>query len=162
MNWLDIIIIVLLVANIFSGWKTGLIRSLLSLIGIIVGIKLAGIYYLTLADKLSYISDEKAARIVAFVIILAAAMLAALIIGWLLTKIVSALTLGWINGLGGAVFGLAMGAITIGALVAIWVRFFGTSPPIEESGLARFLSTQLGLALSLLPSEFDVIRNFLQ
>lgn len=162
MNWLDIVIIVILVGSAFGGWRNGLIRSLLSLIGLLVGIKLAGTYYLSLAPRLSFVPDERAARIVAFVIVLAIVMLAALILGWLLTKIVSALTLGWLNGLGGMVFGLGMGAISIGALLAIWVRFFGINQVVADSGLARLLTDQLSVLLSLLPSEFDVIRNFLE
>jgi membrane protein required for colicin V production len=162
MNWLDIIIIVILVGSAFAGWRTGLIRSLLSLIGLVVGIKLAGFYYLSLAPRLNFIPDERAARIVAFVIVLAIVMLAALILGWLFTKIVSALTLGWLNGLGGMVFGLGMGAISLGAILAIWVRFFGINQAISDSGLARLLTDQLSVLLALLPSEFDVIRNFLQ
>jgi membrane protein required for colicin V production len=161
-NWLDIVIIILLAVSFFSGLKTGLIRSLLSLIGLLVGIKLAGQNYLTVGDKLTFISDSKAAGIVAFLLIMAAVMLAALILGWLFTKIVSAITLGWLNGLGGAVLGLVMGAISIGALLALWVRFLGTSQVISDSGLARFLGAQFSTALALLPSEFDVIRNFLQ
>jgi len=162
MNWLDIVIIVILVGSAFAGWRTGLIRSLLSLIGLVVGIKLAGFYYLSLAPRLNFIPDERAARIVAFVIVLAIVMLAALILGWLFTKIVSALTLGWLNGLGGMVFGLGMGAISLGAILAIWVRFFGINQAISDSGLAQLLTDQLSGLLALLPSEFDVIRNFLQ
>ncbi|MDO8578236.1 MAG: CvpA family protein [Dehalococcoidales bacterium] len=160
-NWLDIVILVILVGSAFAGWRTGLIRSLLSLIGLVVGIKLAGLYYLSLAPRLSFVPDERAARIIAFVIVLAIVMLAALVLGWLLTKIVSSLTLGWLNGLGGMVFGLGMGAISVGALLAIWVRFFGMNQAISDSGLARLLINQLAAFLALLPSEFDVIRTFL-
>ena len=162
MNWLDIVIIVILVGSAFGGWRTGLIKSLLSLVGLMVGIKLAGMYYLSLAESLSFVPDEKAARIVAFVIILAIVMLAALILGSVLTKVVSTLTLGWLNGLGGMVFGLGMGVISLGALLAIWVRFFGINQAISDSGLASLLINQLSVFLALLPSEFDVIRTFLE
>src|ERR1035437_5268699 len=158
MNWLDIVIIVILVGSAFAGWKTGLIRALLSLGRLLVGIKLAGLYYLTLAPRLNFVPDQKAARILAFVILLAIVMLAALLLGWLLTKIVSALTLGWLNGLGGMVFGVVMGALSTGVLLAVWVRFFGINQAISDSGLARLLTDQLAALLALLPSEFDVIR----
>ena len=38
--------------------------------------------------------------------------------------------LGWVNRLGGAVFGLLLGAITCGALLAAWVKFFGIGETI--------------------------------
>ncbi len=161
MNWLDIVIIIVLVGSVFAGWKNGLIRSVISLIGLVVGIKLAGIYYIDLAGRLSFISGGTAARVVAFLLIFAAVMAVALLLGWILTKVVASLTLGWLNGLGGMVFGLLMGALTVSVLLAVWVRFFGINTAISGSGLASFLVNQLSAFTALLPSEFDVIRNFL-
>lgn len=160
MNWLDIVIIVILVASIFIGGKTGLIKSLLSLAGLVVGINLAGRYYLTLAEQLTFIPQEKAAHIVAFAIILIGVMVVAALAGWLLTKLVSAVMLGWVNGLGGMVFGLVMAGLSISTLLAIWVKFFGMNQVVSNSGLARLLLNQLPVILALLPPDFDVIRSF--
>ena len=160
MNWLDIVIIVVLVASIFIGGKTGLIKSLLSLVGLVAGINLAGRYYLTLAERLTFIPQEKAAHIAAFVIILIGVMVVAALLGWLLTKIISVVMLGWLNGLGGMVFGLVMGALSVSTLLAIWVKFFGMNQVVSDSGLASLLLNQLPVILALLPPDFDVIRSF--
>ncbi len=160
MNWLDIIIIVILVASIFIGGKTGLIKVLLSLLGLCVGISLAGRYYLTLAERLTSIPQEKVAHIAAFAIILIGVMVVAALAGWLLTKIISAVMLGWVNGLGGMVFGLVMGALSVSTLLAIWVKFLGMNQAVSDSGLASLLLNQLPVVLALLPPDFDVIRSF--
>ncbi len=161
MNWLDIVIIVLLVASIFSGLRAGLIKSVLSLAGLIVGISLAGRYYLALAERLAFIPQDKAAQIVAFVIILMAVMIIAGVVGVLLNWVISSLMLGWVNRIGGAVFGLALGALSISVLLAIWVKFLGITGIVSESSLASLLLNQLPTVLALLPAEFDMIRSFL-
>ncbi|HJM36333.1 MAG: colicin V production CvpA [Dehalococcoidales bacterium] len=156
MNWLDIVIIAILVPGAFIGLRTGLIKASLSLAGLIVGINLAGRYYLTLAEQLTFIPQEKVSQIVGFTIILLCIML---IVG-LLTRLTSMVMSGWVNRLGGIVFGLTMNALSISILLAIWIKFFGMSRIVSDSGLASLLLNQLPAVLALLPSEFDVIRSF--
>ena len=80
MNWLDIVIIIALLVSAVGGFMSGLIRSLFSLAGLIIGIILAGHYYTALAGYLTFISDQNAARIAAFVIILLAVGIVATIL----------------------------------------------------------------------------------
>lgn len=162
MNWLDIVIIVVLVSSVFAGLKSGLIKALCSLAGLIVGINLAGRYYIALSERLTFIPQEKAAEIVAFAIILVGVVLAAGILGLLLTWIISSVMLGWVNRLGGGVFGLAMGVLSVSTLLAVWVKFFGMNQIVIDSGLASLLLNQLPAILALLPPEFDVIRSFFE
>jgi membrane protein required for colicin V production len=162
MNWLDIVIIVILIGSLIGGIQNGLIKAALSLIGLVVGIVLAGRFYLSFSHVLSFIPHEGAAKIVAFVIILAAALIVFGIIAALLTKLASALLLGWINRLAGAVVGVIMGAIFMGAVLAIWVRFLGMTGAIAGSAIAPFLLKYFPVVLSLLPSEFDRVRSFFQ
>ncbi|MBA7628946.1 hypothetical protein ES703_36443 [subsurface metagenome] len=70
--------------------------------------------------------------------------------------------LGWVNRLGGAVFGFLLGAILCGALLATWVKFIGPASAIIESGLAMILLDRFPMVLALLPDEFATIRSFFQ
>ncbi len=160
MNWLDIVIIVVIVISAFMGLRMGLIKSVLSLAGVIVGVILAGRYYIPLSEMLSFIPHAGAAKIVAFVIILVVVMIIATIAGWLLSWAISKIMLGWVNRVGGAILGLVLGAIFCGALVATWVRFLGINPAVTESRLAVVLLNYFPLILALLPDEFDTIRSF--
>jgi membrane protein required for colicin V production len=162
MNWLDIVIVILLLVSAISGFANGLIKSIFSLVGLIVGIFLAGHFYVALSEHLTFISNENAARIVAFIIIFLAVAIVAGILGAILTKIISAILLGWLNRLGGAVFGVVLGGIFIGLILAIWVKYAGGSGVVSGSAIAPILLDRIPVILALLPKEFDTIRQYLQ
>jgi membrane protein required for colicin V production len=161
MNWLDIVIIVALVIPTVIGLKRGLIRSVLFLVGLIIGIILAGYLYKPLANLFTFISNENVANIIAFIIILLGVMVIAAVLSRLLKFLVSIVMLGWVDHLGGAVFGFLMGAVFWSVVLAIWVKFFGTGL-VTNSFLAAFLLDKFPLILGLLPGEFDAVRNFFQ
>jgi len=162
MNWLDIVILVIVVVSIFLGLRIGIIKAALSLAGVIVGVILAGHYYVPLAEQLTFISQEDVAEGVAFAIILIVVMVIAGILATFLKWAASAVMLGWVNRLGGAVFGLVLGAILCGALLVIWVKFFGIAGVVSQSSLAAILLDRFPAVLALLPEEFDTIRSFFQ
>ena len=160
MNWLDIVIIVLIAIATLIGLRIGIIKAVLSFAGVIIGVILAGRYYLALSEQLTFIPQANLAKIVAFALILVGIMLIAGILAALLKWIVSAILLGWVNRLGGAVFGFVLGAIFCSALLAIWAKFLGVVGPIAESTLAALLLDNFPMILALLPDEFDAIRSF--
>ena len=160
MNWLDIVILVVIAISAFIGLRIGLIKAVLSLAGLIVGVILAGHYYVPLSEQLSdIIPQANVAEIVAFAIILVGVMVIASVLASLLKWVASVIMLGWLNRAGGAFLGLVLAAIFCSALLAIWVKFFG-SGLITEAFLARVLLDKFPLILGLLPSEFDAIRSF--
>ena len=161
MNWLDIVIIVVVVIATFWGLRTGIIKAVLSLAGLIVGVILAGHYYVPLSEQLAFIPQANVAEVVAFIIILIGVMVIAGVLARLLKWAASVMMLGWVNRAGGAVLGLAVGTIFCSALLATWVKFFG-SGLVTEAFLARMLLDKFPLILGLLPSEFDVVRSFFQ
>ena len=159
MNWLDIVIIIVLVVAAFIGIKTGLIKAVLSLAGLILGIFLAGRYYLNLAGIMKSL-PEQAANILSYIIILLAVMIIAAIIAWFLNKLLNAVLLGWVNHLAGGIAGLLLGAIFVGAILAILVKYTGGASIVSGSFLGTLLVERFPLVLSLLPAEFDSIREF--
>ena len=163
MNWLDIVLIIVIAVPTLIGLKMGIIKAILSLAGLIVGIILAGRYYTALAEHLTFISEPNLAGIVAFAIIFIGVMIVTGIITSILKNIFKAIMLGWVNHLGGAIFGLLLGATFCGALLTIWAKFLGiVGGPIAESALAIFLLNYFPLVLGLLPEEFDSVRSFFQ
>ncbi|MBN2239222.1 MAG: CvpA family protein [Dehalococcoidales bacterium] len=159
MNWLDIVLLVVLVVPTFFGLKQGIIKAVLSLVGIIIGVVVAGNYYEQLADAMGFIENPDVANIVAYVIILGVIMVIATVLARFLKSIVKAVMLGWVNNLGGAIFGFLMGCIFLGGILATIVRFFG-SDLVAESFIAGFLLDKFPLVLGLLPEEFDMVRDF--
>ena len=162
MNWLDIVIIVVMAVATFIGLKIGIIKALLSLAGLIVGVILAGRYYASFSGQLTFIPEDSVAKVVAFAIILVGVMVIAGVLAWLLKRIASLMLLGWVNHIGGAIFGFVLGAIFFSALLAIWAKFLGAEGVIADSGLATVLLDRFPMILALLPEEFDAVRSFFQ
>ncbi|MFC1974532.1 CvpA family protein [Chloroflexota bacterium] len=160
MYWLDIVILVVLIVSALFGLKTGIIKAVLSLAGLIVGVILAGRYYVPLSEQLTFIPQVSVAKIVAFAIIVVGVGVIAGVLASFLKWAASVVMLGWVNRLGGAVFGLLLGATFCAALLATWVRFLGAGQAIAESGLAIILLDRFPMVLALLPGEFDAIRSF--
>jgi len=161
MNWLDIIIIVVLALFILSGLIQGLIRTALALAGLIVGIFLAGRYYVAFGNWLP-IANTNVANIVAFAIIFIAVMVAAVLLAFFLRKIISLIMLGWADKLLGALFGLVLGGLLCAAALAACVKFELGESFIQGSGIARLLLDWFPVVLALLPSDFNAVREFFQ
>ncbi|MBA7590277.1 hypothetical protein ES708_32390 [subsurface metagenome] len=162
MNWLDVAIIVAVAIPTIIGLGTGIIKTALSMAGMVLGVILAGRYYVLLSAQLTFLPSDGIAKIAAFVIILAGVVIVAIILSRLLERAVSMMLLGWVNRLGGAAFGLVLGAVLCSALLATWIKFLGPASAIVESNLAMILLDRFPLVLALLPGEFDSIRSFFQ
>ena len=159
MHWLDILLLVALVIPTFFGLKQGLIKAVLSLVGLIVGVILAGSFYKQLAGILGFIDNPDIANVVAYVLILVVVLVIAAVAAKLLKTFIKVVMLGWVNTAGGAVFGFFIGMIFLGAILATWEKFFGPDM-LVNSFIDGFLLDKFPLVLGLLPQEFDVVRDF--
>lgn len=163
MNWLDIVIILILVIPTLIGFNRGLIKTVLPLVGIVLGILLAGYFYDSMAGWLSsWLESPRQANIVGFIIIFILVMATVLAIASLLSSFIRLILLGWLDKLGGAAFGLAIGGLLSGALLAIITKFqySGVEDIIRDSPLASFFLDRFPFVLGLLPEEFDAVRQF--
>jgi membrane protein required for colicin V production len=163
MNWLDIVIIAGVVWFAFTGLTAGLIREIAAIGGLILGVLVAGRYYSALGEKLVFISDGDVAKIVAFLVIFFAIALAAHLLARLLRGLASLLLLGWADRVGGALFGFGKGFILVEVALIAFAKFpfWGMGEAIDQSRLAPVFLRYLPFLLGLLPSEFDVVREFL-
>ena len=139
MNWLDILIIVVLVLLGIAGLRQGMIRTVFGIAGLIGGIVLAGRYYDELAARL-FPSGAIWGNIAAYAIILLATLLVAGVIGWLIAKLVNFAALGWLDKVMGFILGVVIGGLLCAAILAIAVKFYpGMEATISQSVIARFL-----------------------
>jgi membrane protein required for colicin V production len=138
-NWLDIIIIVVVVLLGIAGLRQGMIRTVFGIAGLIGGIFLAGRYYDELASLL-FPSGAIWANIAAYAIIAVATLVVAGVIGWLLAKLVNFAALGWLDKLVGSILGIVIGGLLCAAILAIAVKYYpGMEATINQSVIARFL-----------------------
>lgn len=161
MNGLDIILIVILFIPTFIGLRKGLIKTVLSFAGLLVGVVLAGRLYEPLSKIFGFLNNDNAAKIIAFILILALVMVAAFFLARLLKSVVKMVMLGWVDNVGGATFGFLSGFILLSAILATWVKLFG-SGLVTESFIAEVMLGNFPVILGLLPGDFDVIREFFQ
>jgi membrane protein required for colicin V production len=159
MNWLDIVIIIILAGGVFTGVKAGIIKLAFMVVGVIVGVVLAGNFSDSLGAVLP-ISNKGAANALAFVIILVAVLVIAAILAWIIKRAVKAVMLEWVNALGGGILGLLLGFIFCGAVLTMWIKYLGISSGVEGSALARFTLNTFPIILGILPSDFDSVRTF--
>jgi membrane protein required for colicin V production len=86
MNWLDVVLGIFLLLTAIMGLMRGLLSTLIPLLGLIVGVVVAGNYYSGLAHGL-FRSHSEAAYIAAFVVI----VLLFLIAAWIVTRVLHGL-----------------------------------------------------------------------
>ncbi len=159
MTWLDIIILLSLLISVVGGLFTGLIRGVISLLGLIAGIIIAGRLYPTFAPAFTFIHTAAWANIASFAAIFLVVMIVAGLIATTLHYIVTGIKLGWLDHLLGGLTGLLTGVIFWGLLLALWAKFFGGSA-LQQSLIAPVLVEKFPLVLALLPPEFNSVRGF--
>jgi membrane protein required for colicin V production len=139
MNWLDIVIIVVIVLLGIAGLRQGMIRTVFGIAGLIGGIVLAGRYYDELAARL-FPSGAIWGNIAAYAIIVIATLVVAGVIGWLIAKLVNFAALGWLDRVMGFILGVVIGGLLCAAILAIVVKYYpGMEATINQSVIARFL-----------------------
>jgi len=157
MNWLDIVIVLIVAFFAATAFSAGLIRELVTLVSVVVGIAVAGLFYDDLArDVLVFIDNKDTANIVAFLMLLGAIYLAGQLIAIMLKQVTAILLLGWADRLGGALFGLLKGLVVVEMLLIAFVTFdVGLDDAIDDSGLASVFLDAIPVLLLILPTEFE-------
>ena len=119
---IDIILLVIVISFIISGFSFGLIRSIGSLIGLIAGIYLATNWYIKVAESLQsiFFGNVNLAKILCFLLVVVIVDVAITFVFYVIHKAVNWLPIiGGINKIGGAIIGFLKGALSISILVYI-------------------------------------------
>lgn len=113
---------VLLLLGAIRGWRTGLIKQVVSLGGLIAGLLIAKLCYAMVGDAIAPHIDNHTtlAHVLAFILIWIAVPVILGVLGEILTTVLDKLfVLGTVNSILGALLGLIKFQLIIGAL--IWV-----------------------------------------
>jgi membrane protein required for colicin V production len=164
LNWIDFIIIAAMAWFTYSAFHAGLIREVITIAGAVFAVALAGLFYTELAKDVQVaVSDEQTARIIAFVMIFGATVLASQLLALFLKQAASLLLLGLADSVGGAAIGLAKGAVfvEIALIIAITFPNLGFERAIDDSVIAPFFLDLIPVLKHILPGEFrNAIDSF--
>ena len=133
MNYLDIIIGIILILFAIGGLKNGIIREAFSLVAFIGGIYGAIKLSDMVGEWLSKMIDvsQEWMSVISFIIVFIALALLINWLGKLLANLIESLSLGFIDKIGGVVFGIAKGFLLVGVLILL-LDFFGIKDVLDE------------------------------
>ena len=168
MNWLDIVLLVGIAFTLLAGLRAGFFRTVLGIIGLLLGLYLAPRISAMFAGRFAPVLGSVAiASVVVYVIVIFAIGAVAAIAGNLLHRLAGAHFLGWADHLMGAAVGLLQGLLVGLAIIAILAilafRIGGNPAPAIQRALTgsalvpHYLNARSavpGRAQAFIPGEF--------
>lgn len=137
---LDWFLTLVVAVSAISAFLRGFVRSLLSLVGLLVALYTASLYTGRVAATLrSFVGSTAAARVVAFALILLGVYAAIALLGRLLRGAFRAAGLGFVDRLAGAAFGAARGVVLLAAVALPLAPYLQHSEGPQNSVLLPYL-----------------------
>lgn len=142
MNPFDIVIIVILSFCLVRGIFRGLVKEVSAIIGVLAGFYAAYSYYAEIAKLLSnWISNVAYSNILSFLILFVGVLVIVNILGIIIKYILKIASLGWIDRVSGAGFGIIKGVLIVSILLIMLTAFLPKgSPVIRNSMLSPYIT----------------------
>ncbi len=155
MNWLDIIILIGILFNAWMGWKSGFIKSVF----LVLGVVLAALLGARLSEPIAAwatdsVENDSVATVVAYVVAAAIIFVIVQIIGAVILKFLKLVFLGFVDKFAGAGLGVLMGIVAGGFLVAMLARLAVLVPESAPLGGEDVTKVRDGLTNALVDSAF--------
>ncbi len=133
MNWLDAVLLLILLVSVFFGMKKGIARTVIGLASIVAAVLCAMWSYGMVASWLPF-SSQHVNNFLGFTLVFLGVMLLGTAIAWVVGRVLKIVHLTWLDRLIGGAFGAARG-ILVGAVVVLAAMAFTTqSPPGSVAG----------------------------
>jgi membrane protein required for colicin V production len=157
MNWLDIVLLLIVAASVFTSIRKGLAREVIGLVSVIVAV-LAGIWFygIPAGILMPYLSSRGLANFGGFFVVFCAMLGAGAIAGFVIGKFLRATGLSIFDRLLGAGFGLVRGTLIAVALIMGLMAFSATDRPpdaIVNSRFAPYVADAARVMAALAPYE---------
>ena len=138
MNWIDFVLIGLLLIAIFIGSKRGLFSGLMGVVGLICGL----IFAINYADwtTTKFLSHMKVSTVMVvfmgFIVTFVLVYVGIKLLGYIFYKVASLKTLGNVDKVGGAIMGIFQGWILLGVVLFLFIFL-----PLPDSFIAKLDSS---------------------
>jgi len=162
MHWFDITVIIALILSGVWSFCRGLIRELVSLLGLVAAAVLAVRGYPAVADVLTpFIAVEWVRQAIGFALIFLVVMAVAMICSTLLRLVIRTVGLSVLDRLLGGLFGLAKVVLVVSVLLMMASKFFPpeTAQSTAESVLAPLLFRSAAFLETFLEQHVDGVQQ---
>jgi membrane protein required for colicin V production len=154
MNVVDIVILLLLVVSAIAGFRSGLIRCVLSLTGLLAGIAVASWNYERFGYQFAPVVHSQAlSDAICFCLIVIVVMLIAGLLGLLIKSLVHGIGLGWLDSTLGLIFGLLRGAVLATLCIVILAAFYPDTRWLGDAQLSRYFLGSAHVTSRMTPQE---------
>ena len=159
MNWLDLVLLAVVVVTAVLGIVKGLVKQVIGLAAVVAGLVLASLYYEEAAAVFgTFVESRLLGHFLGFVLIFAVVLVAGALVGYLVHKaMVGPLAL--VNRLLGGVFGFVKAVLICGILVFAMVSFEVAKPAVEASVLAPACLGVTRAIVNMIPQDLRAKFN---
>jgi len=160
MNAFDIFVGVVLTYGVIRGLFRGLVREAASIIGVLGGFLAAYSFYGTAAVYLhGLVSSPTYRNLLAFLIIFCVVVVAVNVLAIIIKYLVKIVWLGWMDRLGGVVFGFVKGALIVAVIFLALTAFLPKGTPLIKDSMAAPYAAMIAEKLATVVSS-DIKREF--
>lgn len=160
---LDIILAILLVYGLYKGFTKGFFVEVASLVSLLVGLYGAIHFSYFIGDwlKTKVEWEGKYIQIVAFALTFFIILIIVSLVGKLLTKIIDAAQLGFLNKLAGGIFGAAKVALIVSVLLNLFGKMNNTITFVNQETLDKTIlyNRVKNFAPTIFPSIMEQVEN---
>lgn len=156
MNWLDILLVVIILVCIIEGFKKGLARTGLGFVATIFGLFCGLWFYGVVGSFFSgLVHSKEIANLIGFLVIFLGIVLLGFLLSLLIERVIKMVHLGWLNRLLGGAFGFLRGVL-VAAVIVLAMMAFSTKPPpqsVANSRVAPYVIDTARMLVAAAPLE---------
>jgi len=155
MNTFDVIVIVILAYSLLRGLFRGLLKEVASVAGVLGGFFAAYAFYAPAADYLkSFIANPAYRNILAFLAIFCIVVIVVNVVAVIIKYLLRIVFLGWVDRLGGFLFGALKGALIVSVVFLALTAFLPKGTPIiRDSVTAPYVAVAAEQLSALISSD---------
>jgi membrane protein required for colicin V production len=160
LNWLDFLLLAILLFSMVMSARKGFSREIVGLAAACLALVL-GMWFYGLAGSflLPYVSSARIANLIGFLLVVFAVMVLGGIVGWIISRFLRTIGLSFFDRLLGAVFGLVRGLLVAIALLTAYLAFGPevdaktVSSSVLHSRIAPYVLDASHLVVAIAPME---------
>lgn len=134
MNWLDYLLLAILLVSVVMSARKGFSREIIGLAAAFLGLVLGMWFYGPAGSFLiPYVSSPRLANLIGFLLVVVAVLVLGALLGWIVSRFLRTVGLSFFDRLLGAGFGLVRGLLIAIALLTAYMAF---GPQIDSKSVS--------------------------